>query len=63
MTKEWEDAHLMFNEDLMILVKYHCPDCKMIFGYDRPLECPRCGFKEGVPGPRMAPGLPFKENS
>lgn len=39
------------------LVKYHCPDCLLIFGYDRPTECPGCGFKEGPDG-NMVPGLP-----
>ncbi len=41
-------------ESGMRLVKYHCGECLLIFGYDRPVDCPGCGaidsMKPGKPG-------------
>jgi len=36
-------------------VKYHCTNCRLIFGYDRPVDCPGCGASDS-----MKPGFPGK---
>jgi len=46
-------------------VKYHCSCCKLIFGYDRPVECPGCGsfdsMRPGLPG-RLVRHMPVSKN-
>lgn len=50
------------NEHGQRFVKYHCPECKTVYGYDRPCTCVICGFTEDIGvGPsvkHMIPGLP-----
>lgn len=56
--------NVLMDDEGRYLVKYHCPECKTVYGYDRPCTCPVCGLDEEIGNPykqdlmRMVPGLP-----